>query len=71
MHSRITLAVLLIMSVGLAASGPAVPTSQQDTGQCDYLNFKTPTPEGVQAGGIQMIPLREGYQVWTKRFGSK
>ena len=34
----------------------------------NYLNFKTPTP--VQAGGIQMIELAEGYQVWTKRFGN-
>ena len=35
---------------------------------CAYLDFRTPTP--VQAGGVQMIPLREGYQVWTKRFGN-
>ncbi len=35
---------------------------------CDYLNFRTPTE--VQAGGVQMIPLREGYRVWTKRFGN-
>ena len=34
----------------------------------NYLNFKTPTP--VQAAGIQMIELAEGYKVWTKRFGN-
>lgn len=34
---------------------------------CDYLNFKT--PGSYQAGGVQMIKLKEGYKVWTKRFG--
>jgi proline iminopeptidase len=28
------------------------------------------TPGEVQSGGVQMIPLREGYKVWTKRFGN-
>ncbi|MCG3121143.1 MAG: Proline iminopeptidase [bacterium] len=42
----------------------------QTVGQnhCDYLNFQT--PGAVQAGGVRMIPLREGYRVWTKRFGN-
>ena len=35
---------------------------------CDYLDFKTPTD--FQAAGIQMIELKEGYRVWTKRFGN-
>ena len=35
---------------------------------CDYNNFKT-TGE-YQAGGVQMIDLKEGYKVWTKRFGN-
>lgn len=35
---------------------------------CEYLNFKT--PGDVQAGGVQMIELKEGYKVWTKRFGN-
>ncbi len=34
----------------------------------NYVNFKTPTE--VQAGGVQMIDLKEGYEVWTKRFGN-
>ena len=34
----------------------------------DYLNFKTPGK--FQAAGVQMIPLKEGYKVWTKRFGN-
>ena len=33
-----------------------------------YLNFKT--PGDVQAGGVRMIELKEGYRVWTKRFGN-
>lgn len=35
---------------------------------CPYNNYSTPT--GVQAGGVQMIPLEEGYRVWTKRVGN-
>jgi len=34
----------------------------------NYNSFKTPTE--VQAGGVQMIELKEGYKVWTKRFGN-
>ncbi len=33
-----------------------------------YLNFRTPGE--VQAGGVRMIELAEGHQVWTKRFGN-
>jgi len=33
-----------------------------------YFNFKTPGK--YQAGGVQMIKLKEGYKVWTKRFGN-
>ena len=35
---------------------------------CEYLNFQT--PGDVQAGGVRMIGLKEGYRVWTKRFGN-
>ena len=34
----------------------------------EYVNFTTPTE--VQAAGVQMIDLKEGYRVWTKRFGN-
>jgi len=34
----------------------------------NYLNFKTPGT--YQAGGVQMIKLKEGYKVWTKQFGN-
>jgi proline iminopeptidase len=34
----------------------------------DYFNFKT---EGkFQAAGVQMIELKEGHKVWTKRIGN-
>jgi proline iminopeptidase len=34
----------------------------------DYWNYKTDGK--FQAAGIQMIPLKEGYKVWTKRIGN-
>lgn len=34
----------------------------------DYLNFKTPGK--YQAGGVQMVKLKEGFKVWTKKFGN-
>ena len=34
----------------------------------DYFNFKTAGE--CQTAGIQMIKLKEGYKVWTKRFGN-
>ncbi len=34
----------------------------------DYLKFKTPGK--FQAGGVQMITLKEGHKVWTKRIGN-
>lgn len=35
---------------------------------CEYLNFETPGE--IQAAGVRMIPLKEGYKVWTKQFGN-
>jgi proline iminopeptidase len=34
----------------------------------DYLKLNTPGK--FQAGGVQMITLKEGYKVWTKRIGN-
>ncbi|MFQ5677449.1 MAG: proline iminopeptidase-family hydrolase [bacterium] len=45
-----------------------VSCTSQSNQTSDYLNFKT--PGDFQAGGIQMIDLKEGYRVWTKRFGN-
>jgi proline iminopeptidase len=52
------------------AAAAAAPAPRQDDPPCEYLDYRTPTPGGVQAAGIQFIPLREGYKVWTKRFGN-
>jgi proline iminopeptidase len=41
---------------------------QTGAANCDYVNFQTPGE--VQAAGVQMIKLREGHRVWTKRFGN-
>ena len=38
------------------------PTAEQ------YLTYQTPGQ--FQAGGVQMIPLKEGHKVWTKRYGN-
>ncbi|NRB52426.1 MAG: proline iminopeptidase-family hydrolase [Saprospiraceae bacterium] len=35
---------------------------------CTYNDFSTPGT--VQAAGVQMVALKEGYKVWTKRFGN-
>jgi len=40
----------------------------EENNKNEYLNFKT--PGNYQAGGVQMITLKEGYKVWTKRFGN-
>ena len=55
-------ALLLISSCQPSAStenGAKIPS---------YIDFST--PGDVQMAGIQMIELKEGYKVWTKRFGN-
>ena len=59
MNQRISAVLTLILI--LTSSSCCTNTSA-------YLKYST--PGRVQTGGIQMIKLREGYQVWTKRFGN-
>lgn len=54
----LTLVLLLILS----------SCQSDNTSANNYNEFKTPTK--VQAGGVQMIELKEGHKVWTKRFGN-
>ncbi len=64
-HRIVVLVVALFISGGIRmmlAQGAPLPAG------CEYLQFRT--PGDVQAGGVQMIPLKEGYRVWTKRFGN-
>jgi len=51
--------------VGCAPSASPVADAESP---CRYLDFST--PGDFQAGGVQMIELKEGYRVWTKRFGN-
>jgi len=60
-------AVVATAMLALAACSPA-PSGDQPENGCSYLEFTT--PGAVQAGGVQMIKLQEGYRVWTKRFGN-
>lgn len=39
-----------------------------DNNNCEYIDFKTPGT--VQTAGVQMVTLKEGFKVWTKRFGN-
>jgi proline iminopeptidase len=60
---------LAIATLALACcSTPPHETPPGQDRRAGYLDFRT--PGDYQAGGVQMVPLREGYRVWTKRFGS-
>jgi proline iminopeptidase len=64
MIRRLALAMLALAS----CSAPPAETTRSEAPGAGYLDFRT--PGGYQAGGVRMIPLREGYRVWTKRFGN-
>ena len=53
---------------GMIFTGCHEPASEAVDSCCDYLDVRT--PGDFQAGGVQMIDLKEGYRVWTKRFGN-
>jgi proline iminopeptidase len=51
-----------------ACAPPAeTPRSDPPSGVASYLDVRTPGEP--QTGGVRMIPLKEGYRVWTKQFG--
>jgi proline iminopeptidase len=52
----------------LSGASCAPPAETKTDSAASYLDFRTPGE--VQAGGVQMIQLQEGYRVWTKRFGN-
>ncbi len=60
----------LALALGLGACAPpaAPPAAEGGAAANEYVDFRT--PGDYQAGGVQMIPLEEGYKVWTKRFGN-
>ena len=64
--SPITLLVSVLFCCILVSCNQT--SEQAGQSSCEYLNFRI--PGDVQAGGVQMIELKEGYRVWTKRFGN-
>ena len=64
-HRIMLVLAFLLGLVCFACRQPARKSAEQN---CDYLNFQT--PGDVQTGGVIMIPLEEGFRVWTKRFGN-
>ena len=66
------LLMIAITALLLNACGQHEPHDQleqhQRTSTCEYNQFRTDDP--VQAGGVHMVQLKEGYKVWTKRFGN-
>jgi proline iminopeptidase len=69
MHNQARVASVLGVALTLvvACGRPTDPGADVEE-PCSYLDFKT--PGDFQAGGVQMIELREGHRVWTKRFGN-
>lgn len=55
-----------LMTLFFACAAPEAPVSAPPVD--DYLAYKTPGK--FQAGGVQMISLKEGGKVWTKRMGN-
>ncbi len=43
-------------------------TQSNDNNPCTYVNFSD--PGSFQQAGIQMVSLKEGFKVWTKRHGN-
>lgn len=62
----IAIAFIGLLIVGCQSAGTEVNNANTDN--CAYNDFTT--SGNFQAGGVQIIPLKEGYNVWTKRFGN-
>ena len=56
------------LALALVLSNCTSPNASAPDIACGYNDFSTPTE--VQMGGVQMIDLKEGYKVWTKRHGN-
>lgn len=66
--------ILLFIAIFLVAchseQNQENPKEEKTTKTPDNSYFDFKTPGKFQAAGVQMIPLKEGYKVWTKRFGN-
>ena len=58
---------ILLLAFGCSNEKTSRNTQETDS-SADYFNFKTDGK--FQAAGVQMIELKEGYKVWTKRIGN-
>ena len=60
----------LVLAFVLVSCQPKQPSPSETStpDPCAYLQYTT--NDAVQAGGIHMVKLKEGYQVWTKRIGN-
>jgi len=59
----------VVALIGLfSCSQPQQTKVSEPAASCNYNNVKT--PGDYQSGGVQMIDLKEGYKVWTKRYGN-
>lgn len=62
------LSIATLTLLFLSCNPPSPTQQEKDTGSCDYVDFSDPGP--YQHAGVQMITLKEGHKVWTKRFGN-
>ena len=68
-YKLLTLAIAVLFFTACGQREPHDQLEQhQQTSSCDYNQFRT--NDAVQAGGVHMVQLKEGYKVWTKRFGN-
>lgn len=69
-HFISSLTVLIVFTFFTSSCESPSQSAQRPASDAasDYLDYKT--PGDVQTGGVQMIELKEGYKVWTKRFGN-
>jgi len=58
---------IIILSLAICLTSCQMQSESDKNLASDYLDFRT--PGDVQAGGVRMIKLGEGYRVWTKQFG--
>ncbi len=66
---KILLLTLLLPFLSCEDQQPTVIQQKSlEQADCEYLHSRTATP--VQMGGVRMIELESGHQVWTKKFGN-
>jgi proline iminopeptidase len=68
MSVQFRLPAFAMLCLFVACSSPSEDEKQTAADPCTYLNVTT--TGDYQTGGVQMIQLREGYKVWTKRHGN-